>query len=976
MKKILFVIAFALQLHAQAPQPFEQIEDRSELEILSPTLAERKVAKLRLSNGLEAYLISDPEIEQSAAALAVKAGSWNDPEEYPGMAHFLEHMLFMGNKAYPKEDEFMPFIKESGGKVNAYTASDRTVYMFSANNAAFEPGLDRFSHFFIDPLFNPSSIDRELHAVDQEHAKNVENDGWRQYMIFKETGNPQHPNAKFSTGNADTLRGIPQEAMKKWYEEHYSADKMHLIILSSLPIDDLIQLTVQDFSSVPNREVAIDNFPHDMTSEKQRGQMIYVKPVKDLKILSLTWELPKELSVDEEAKVGELLSFILKSGSKNSLLGLLKRQHLAEEINVSQEQLSTSNKLFSIDVALTEKGIKQIDTVTTYCFEALARLKNTGIPRYIFNEVQKITEIKYAYQSRVDSFEFVMKTAHGLIDESLQTYPRKTLIPTSYNPSLITQYLQYLTAEHCLFFVIADPAKLQVETNQREKWMGAEYAIHPLSQKRMNQLTNASVNPQIGLPPPNPFIPKNLELIHTSPSEKQVVPVLLQDNNQGKMFFAEDQKYLTPEIAHLLRIKSPLIDGSAKAQSLTDLYLKAINDQLFPLISAAEAAGAQIVLRPDRFSLAVAINGYSDGSDKILEEILGNLKKAHPSKEQFNLYKESLASAYENSEKELLFIQVQQNLNSLIFNDVPTASEQLTALSSITYEAFLDFSNNLFKKAYLEGLLYGNLTKSDAKTLLERLQNKLKAEEYPKAEHLMRSVLLLPEKQGPYMIAQPTSMQGNATILMIEEGSYSFEKRACQQILGSVLQNAFFDTLRTKQQVAYIAKAWDKAEENQLMQFFAVQSSTHLPNELIARFELFLENFVKQFTTELPIERFEHVRNMAIATLQIPPENLAINGARLFLLGFEYDGDFDLIDKRIAALQKVSYEETREMADEFLSRKNTRRLAFLLEGVVPKEKDFRYELVSKEDIVRDGVFVTKRDFLLSESSPQHTGITR
>ncbi|NGX26394.1 MAG: Protease 3 [Chlamydiae bacterium] len=976
MKKIFLLLVFALHLSAEASNAFEQVEDRAELEILSPTLLKRKVAKLRLANGLEAYLISDPEIEQSAAALAVQAGSWNDPAEFPGMAHFLEHMLFMGTKAYPKEDEFMPFIKESGGKVNAYTAPDRTLYMFSANNSAFESGLDRFSHFFIDPLFNPASIERELHAVDQEHAKNIEDDGWRQYMIFKETGNPNHPNAKFSTGNADTLRGIPQEAMKKWYKEHYSAAKMHLVILSSLPLDELIQLTVQDFSSIPTREIAQINYLDQMTSEEQRGQLIYIKPVKDLKILSLTWELPQDLAVDQEAKVGELLSYILKSGSKNSLLGLLKRQHLAEAVNVSQEQLGSHTKLFSIDVELTDKGIKQIDTVMTCCFEALARLKKTGIPRYIFNEVQKIAEIQYEYQSREESFEFVMKTAHTLVDENLATYPRKTLIPTKYDPELATQYLDYLTPENCLFFVMANPSKTGVETTRKEKWMGAEYTIRPVSQKQMIQLANVSINPQIGLPPPNPFIPKNLELVHKTSSEESLNPVLLQDNNQGKIFFAEDQTYLVPEVVYFFRIKSPLLDGSPKAKVLSDLYLKAISDQLFPITSAAEETGAKILLKQDRFSIAVAINGYSDGSDKIAEEILKNLWKVRLSKEQFDLYKESLASTYENSEKELLFLQVQQSLNSLIFNDSPTSSEKLRALSSITYDDLMGFSNTIFKKAYLEGLLYGNLTKSDATTLLSNIKSKMKVEEYPVKEHHERSVLLLPESQGPYMIAQPTNMQGNATILMIEQGPYSFEKRAAQQILATVLQNTFFDTLRTKQQVAYIAKAWDKSEENQLLQFFAVQSSTHLPNELIARFELFLENFIKQYTTELSLERFEHVREMSITSLQIPPENLAINGARLFLLGFDYEGDFQLLDKRIAALKNVTYDETRNMANEYLSRKNTRRLAILLEGVVPKEKDFRYELVSKEDLLQDGVYVTKRDTLLSESAPDPVEIIR
>lgn len=974
--KFLFFFAFAFGIYAENyVNAFEVIEDRSELEILTPALVERKTAKIRLPNGLEAYLISDPSTQQSAAALAVEAGSWNDPEEYPGSAHFLEHLLFMGTETYPEEDRFIQFVKESGGKMNAYTASDRTVYMFSANNAAFEEALDRFSHFFIDPLLNTSSIERELHAVDQEHAKNIENDGWRQYMIFKETGNPNHPNAKFSTGNADTLRGIPREAIQKWYEQHYSANKMHLVIYSNLSLNELIQLTTQDFSEVPNRNVKSEAIPASMMSEAQKGHILYIKPIKDLKTLSLTWELPTALAEEQESKAGDLIAYTLKSGSKNSLLALLKRQFLAESIQVASDQIGKS-KLFTIDINLTDKGLEQVDKVMIYCFETLARLKKTNIPLYIFDEVERIAQVKYQYQSKMDSFEFVAATAHTLVDEEIETYPRKTLLPTKYNPDLIKSFLDSLTPENCLFFLLADPAKAGIETHKKEKWMGAEYALHSLNPKLMHQMENASINSQIGLPPPNPYIPNDLDLIHKTVSETPIIPTLLMDNGQGKIYFAGDQKYLIPEVAHLFQLRSPLLDGTTKSIVLTDLFLKGVVDELFPLLSAAETAGAKIQLQQTHLALAVAINAYSDHSSRLTGEILSSLRKIRPSKENFDIYKQSLASEYENSEKELLFNQAQQSLKSLIFNDAPTSSEKRNALNTITYDEFVQFASNIFKKTYMEGLLYGNLTKEDGAHLLSIIKNKLKAEEFPVKDHPERSILLLSKQQGPYMVFQPTPMQGNAAILMIEQGPFSFERRACQQILATVLQNAFFDTLRTKQQVAYIAKAWDKVEENQLMQCFAVQSSTHLPNELITRFELFLENFVKQYSSELSKERFENVRKMAIATLQMPPENLLTSGLRLFTLGFEYQGDFRLIEKRIQALQKITYEDARTMANAWLSRKNTRRLAVLLEGITPKEKDFRYELVSKKDLLRDGTYVTKRETLLTDNPSDAVEIIR
>ncbi|HEV7737063.1 MAG TPA: insulinase family protein, partial [Chlamydiales bacterium] len=82
--------------NAPLPMPYEEISDLSSLPLLNPDLKERQTAKIRLRNGLEILLISDPGADQSSASVAVDAGSWNDPEKYPGMAHFCEHMLFLG----------------------------------------------------------------------------------------------------------------------------------------------------------------------------------------------------------------------------------------------------------------------------------------------------------------------------------------------------------------------------------------------------------------------------------------------------------------------------------------------------------------------------------------------------------------------------------------------------------------------------------------------------------------------------------------------------------------------------------------------------------------------------------------------------------------------------------------------------------------------------------------------------------------
>src|SRR5690606_32633993 len=93
----------------------KSIKDDTSIHILSPTFAKRQTAKAELKNGLQAYIVSDPELNQSGAALTVLAGSWDDLDEHPGIAHFLEHMLFLGTEKYPKEAEYRSHIQSNGG---------------------------------------------------------------------------------------------------------------------------------------------------------------------------------------------------------------------------------------------------------------------------------------------------------------------------------------------------------------------------------------------------------------------------------------------------------------------------------------------------------------------------------------------------------------------------------------------------------------------------------------------------------------------------------------------------------------------------------------------------------------------------------------------------------------------------------------------------------------------------------------------
>ena len=117
---------------------------------------------LRLHNNLQMMLVSDPEADHAAAAMDVAVGSVSDPEELPGLAHFLEHMLFLGTEKYPSEDEYQCYLEQHGGSSNAFTTQEHTTFYFDVQHPFLRGALDRFSQFFTCPLFTESAAEREV----------------------------------------------------------------------------------------------------------------------------------------------------------------------------------------------------------------------------------------------------------------------------------------------------------------------------------------------------------------------------------------------------------------------------------------------------------------------------------------------------------------------------------------------------------------------------------------------------------------------------------------------------------------------------------------------------------------------------------------------------------------------------------------------------------------------------------------------
>ena len=235
--------------------PFALIADET---VNKSPADDREYNIFSLKNGIDVITVSDPDLATSAATLSVGVGFFQDPNRAQGIAHFLEHMLFMGSKKYPSPNEYMEFINQNGGSTNAFTAPEQTTYLFSINSNQFEPALDRLSSSLMEPLFEPTMVGKEINAVNSEWLLNRQSDTFIQQRAGAATGNPLHPRNKLGVGNKETLSGLEDQLLTElnnFYSQYYSANLMKLVLVGKQSPKELKKLAKKYFSKIKNNNI-------------------------------------------------------------------------------------------------------------------------------------------------------------------------------------------------------------------------------------------------------------------------------------------------------------------------------------------------------------------------------------------------------------------------------------------------------------------------------------------------------------------------------------------------------------------------------------------------------------------------------------------------------------------------------------------------------------------------------------------------
>ncbi|KAH9440810.1 hypothetical protein Pst134EA_032633 [Puccinia striiformis f. sp. tritici] len=326
---------------------------------------------IRLKNDLQVILIHDPKTDKAAAAMDVNVGHLSDPENLQGLAHFCEHLLFLG-----------------------------------------------FSQFFISPTFTESCTDREIKAVDSENSKNLQNDQWRLFQLDKSTSDPNHHFWRFGTGNLKTLVEKPKKLgldirheLLSFYHKHYSSNVMNLAVLGKRTYRRFNEISFDKVSLVSNRNVKPDRFDGSPYSSKQLSKLIFTKMVKDTHHLEITFPMPDQAPFYDT----QPSRFYQSSYRTRSVLGSI------------MSYLKKMGWVNSLSAGASGDNYKQVVQII---FAYLNLLKSTPPQEWAFKEQALLSEIRFRFKSASPPSSYVTSLAKHL--ELLKPENSRILIGTQH----------------------------------------------------------------------------------------------------------------------------------------------------------------------------------------------------------------------------------------------------------------------------------------------------------------------------------------------------------------------------------------------------------------------------------------------------------------------------------------------------------------------------------------------------------------
>ena len=986
---IFLIILIIVALYETLKQ--KKSETNGALLLSKPFNDKRSFYLYKLENGLQALFILDPECINPGSAVSINAGSKQEGK-VQGLAHLLEHVLFMGSKNYPLEDYFFTTISMLSGNSNAFTSNDATVYYWSIkqNNDGgkqFDQIMDVWRDFFENPFINEEKVNREIYAVNSEYLSYLNSPEFQLDFLMKIMMNPRSPNADFGYGSLESFRveGVNlTDELNGFFNKYYAADQMNLVLLGNFTLKEMTDKAENMFGGL--KKGGKDREKQKVLPDTEgfwRGKMAKFKQVHG-KTLILAWILPELLS-NYRVNPLEYWLDLLNSEHQFGLIWTLKSMGWIEGFLAKPYGYEIDLTVFTVNFQLTDLGYQNLDEIIEYFFAYVTRIDD-GITKERWTKLKRVRELAYDYNNLGDETNEIANIAYSLSiipkNKASDIFRFIGNLLQDYSYQDIHNIAQLLGLERSLIIMGYDEYgnSSQIETNEKlstfsyfkdfylsnySELYAMVWESSELAKSEIKKLKNAAENKfqDLNLPPDNKYIPNNLLMPCKDPAlcEDYEVNKDLK-SNPNLIFSGENYKVwhkiqrnfnkLDPKSSIHFQIISPLTYNSSKAVFLNHLTRKWLKWHFKPAFQQLEALGYNIIVNY-KPNFELKIYGFSNKMDLIAKElgqIIKNCSDLNYMRENplvFNMVKNITLQRIRKKMVAQPLKQASQHLRILLNKNSYNLSE-LIQMQEISVDEFGQFLQEFTQSNSIKMLIMGAISENQATDVWHKFTSEGLNSQPPQSLPHYQTIKL--PKSTSHFIALNNNPDDVNTgfISYLELGINDILTIGDFLIFYDFFFSKAFDFLRTKAQLGYYAGARPLIVNGVMGFMIWIQGETKNISIFEEKVEEFLESFLINLD-EVTENEFLMMREAKINDLSKISKLEDLEKKVWGILEGNLEEQWDIIEKTAETMKNIDSQTCKDFWRNIITKRN--EFGRLIVAVVPQNLKTEYEsqLIKYED---------------------------
>ena len=898
----------------------------------------REYLTYTLNNGMEVVLVSDPSLATSAMSLSVGVGQYQDPDDYQGLAHYLEHMIFMGSKQNPEPDALMKLVKQHNGVSNAVTQAQQTRFFFSIANDSFAPALALFSSALQAPLLDSHYAQQELKAIDAEWSAAKQSDRFALYRANALTANPAHPMHKFGIGNLSTLKNRTNDpralALQAFYQHYYSANLMKLVIVSNQPFTQLKPMVNHYFSVIKNNHIKRPVMHTASFTKAQLHKQIYLKTKVQTNTLMLQFPLLNNSSV-WSSQPNSYVRYLLTSEEPHTLVATLRDAGLIDNMQVMISPNSYgSDGVIMVDFQLTKQGVAKQDTIIEAFFAYVKQIAQHGVNQQYAQELQHILSNQFANFQPPAALPLAVGIDQQLFDVKARDVLHYHSYFTGLNAAAIQQVLAQMTVDNLRLWHISNTEQTDTDIS----FANGSYRIADISAAQQQQWQQTSLHVQ-------------LPAIDTSPAEVNQKTKTVEDKNMAaplkvvvqpglQAWLMNSQYFHQTQGILAINLQSKLYQQDLKHHVMTNLLLTIFSQKARRLAERANRrhqvfiSGAQDKYGDIAFNLA----GQTAHQANYAEKLFTMFKTFSISQQSLNQAIDIYEKSTENVTKSALHDQAKHYFH-IITKTSPfiwDIDQKIATAKSITLTDLTQFHQQLMNDNFLDIFAFGHYDAKYISTLAKQLRTQLGASK----QVLLAHPALYRPMADTMINKKVTVAQDNVFLKDSFVYPNASSKVATQlKLLNKLFEPVLFKTLRTKQQLAYeIGSYEENIGEYPAFSLFIQSQNTELV-KLHAAFMGFIGEF-NQALAETDIKIINQVKQNMINALQQKPVNIYAESMPFYQDWLAQHYQFNSRQKMINDLQHTNKQDLLLLYQQMFINHQTANVLVQLKGNKFANSDF------------------------------------